>query len=300
MSLVGFEALTAVVLKVTIFWGTVCCCPCMNQRFGRTYYLHLQCRKSPKAICFSETLVHVQNTRRYIPEDGVWCHLVWWFPSVLLSDGRKYSFVAVEIVDEISDKMWLRCVGRCATWHWHIYAFMSYSTEMKTAARNCATEAEADWSACIALEMQHSAFCLLSEFLIHKSELQKRTLLSLKSEADRLCGLVVRVPATDSEVWFDSWRYQIFWEVVGLERGPISLMSTIEELLRRKNSDSGLESREYGRRDPSRWQRRTLYPQTLELTSLTSGGRSVGIVRLQTQSTEFSCFFLSPVTGGGL
>jgi hypothetical protein len=33
---------------------------------------------------------------------------------------------------------------------------------------------------------------------------------------------------------FDSQRYQIFWEVVGLERGPLSLVSTIEELLERK------------------------------------------------------------------
>jgi hypothetical protein len=37
---------------------------------------------------------------------------------------------------------------------------------------------------------------------------------------------------------------------VGLERGPLSLVSTIEELLRRENSGSGLESREHGRGDP--------------------------------------------------
>jgi hypothetical protein len=30
---------------------------------------------------------------------------------------------------------------------------------------------------------------------------------------------------------FDSLRYQIFWEVVGLERGPLSLVRIIEELL---------------------------------------------------------------------
>jgi hypothetical protein len=29
-------------------------------------------------------------------------------------------------------------------------------------------------------------------------------------------------------------HYQIFWEVVGLERGPISLVSATEELLERK------------------------------------------------------------------
>jgi hypothetical protein len=83
------------------------------------------------------------------------------------------------------------------------------------------------------------------------------------------------------------WR-QIFWEVVGLEQGPLSLVSTIEELFGRKSSGSGLESREYGRRDPSPSSRATLYPQKLELTSLTSGGRSVGIVRSRTQATEFS------------
>jgi hypothetical protein len=49
---------------------------------------------------------------------------------------------------------------------------------------------------------------------------------------------------------FESRRYQIFREVVGLERGPLSLVSTIEELLERKISGSGLEKREYCRRDP--------------------------------------------------
>jgi hypothetical protein len=56
---------------------------------------------------------------------------------------------------------------------------------------------------------------------------------------------------------FDSRRYKIFWEVVGLERGPLSFVSTIEELLERKSSGSGLEIREYGRRDPSHWLRGT-------------------------------------------
>jgi hypothetical protein len=41
---------------------------------------------------------------------------------------------------------------------------------------------------------------------------------------------------------------------------------------------------EYGRGDP----RGTLYPLKLALTSPTNGGRSVGIVRSQTQATEFS------------
>jgi hypothetical protein len=52
---------------------------------------------------------------------------------------------------------------------------------------------------------------------------------------NRLCGLVVKVPGYRHRgPGFDSWRYQIFLEVVGQERGPLSLVSTNEELLDRK------------------------------------------------------------------
>jgi hypothetical protein len=74
---------------------------------------------------------------------------------------------------------------------------------------------------------------------------------------------------------------------VGLERGPLSLASTIEELLDRKSSGSCLESREYDQKDTSLWPRGTLYPQELALTSPTSGCLSVGTVRSRTQATEF-------------
>jgi hypothetical protein len=61
---------------------------------------------------------------------------------------------------------------------------------------------------------------------------------------DRLCGLVVRVPGYRSRgPGFDSRRYQIFWETVGLEQGPLSLVRIIEELLEWKSSGSGLENR---------------------------------------------------------
>jgi hypothetical protein len=86
---------------------------------------------------------------------------------------------------------------------------------------------------------------------------------------------------------FDSRHYQKK-KVMGLERGPLSLVSTTEQLLDRKSSGSCLENREYRRRDPSRWPRGTLYPQKLVITSPTSGGRSVGIVRSRTQTKEFS------------
>jgi hypothetical protein len=87
---------------------------------------------------------------------------------------------------------------------------------------------------------------------------------------------------------FDSRRYQIFWEAMGFERSPLSLVSTIEELFGLKSSGSGLENWEYGCRDPSRWPRDTLCSQHLLITSPTSGCRSVCIVRSRTQATEFS------------
>jgi hypothetical protein len=69
---------------------------------------------------------------------------------------------------------------------------------------------------------------------------------------------------------------------VGLERGPLSLVGTTEELLGRKSSGSGLENRECGR-----WGSVALTTQKLALTSPTSGGRPVGIVCWQTQATDF-------------
>jgi hypothetical protein len=51
---------------------------------------------------------------------------------------------------------------------------------------------------------------------------------------------------------------------------------------------SGLENRINGHGDSLRWPRDTLYPLKLALTSPTSGGHSVGIVRLRTKATEFS------------
>jgi hypothetical protein len=73
----------------------------------------------------------------------------------------------------------------------------------------------------------------------HKEKTE--TLIDASKEVgDHLCGLVVRVPGYRSRgPEFDSLRYQIFWEVVGLERGPRSLMSIIEELLEWKSSGSG-------------------------------------------------------------
>jgi hypothetical protein len=69
---------------------------------------------------------------------------------------------------------------------------------------------------------------------------------------------------------------------------PISDVSRRDQNRQGYHSKYWLESREYSRRDPSRWQRGTLYPQKLALTSPTSGGCLVSLVRLRTQAMEFN------------
>jgi hypothetical protein len=77
---------------------------------------------------------------------------------------------------------------------------------------------------------------------------------------------------------------------VGLERGPLSLVSTTEELLDRKvtapvykteNTAGGISHVDHVA--PS-------IRKKLATTSPTSGGRSVGIVRSRTQTMEFVFF----------
>jgi hypothetical protein len=68
---------------------------------------------------------------------------------------------------------------------------------------------------------------------------------------------------------FDFRSHQIFWEVVGLERGPLSLVSTIEELLKVKACGSVLENWYYCRRDLPRWPRINPLSAKLALTSPT-------------------------------
>jgi hypothetical protein len=75
---------------------------------------------------------------------------------------------------------------------------------------------------------------------------------------------------------------------VGLERGPLSLVSTTEELLDRKvaapvykteNTAGGIRHADHVA---------PFIRKKVAVTSPTSGGRSVGIVRSRTQTMEFS------------
>jgi hypothetical protein len=84
-------------------------------------------------------------------------------------------------------------------------------------------------------------------------------------------------------------------KVVGLERGPLGLVSTTEELFDRivaapvyKTENTAVGIRHADHVAPS-------ILKKLTITSPTSGGRSVGIVRSRTQTMEFSL-----VSGSGL
>jgi hypothetical protein len=75
-------------------------------------------------------------------------------------------------------------------------------------------------------------------------------------------------------------------KVVGLERGALSLVSTTEELLDRKVAAPIQKPENTAVGDPRTDHVTPLYLQKLALTSQTSGGCSVGIVRSRTQATE--------------
>jgi hypothetical protein len=75
---------------------------------------------------------------------------------------------------------------------------------------------------------------------------------------------------------------------MGLERGPLGLVSTTDELLRRKVAAPvyKTENTAVGIRHADHVATSTL--KKLAITSPTSGGRSVSIVRSRTQTMEFS------------
>jgi hypothetical protein len=88
-------------------------------------------------------------------------------------------------------------------------------------------------------------FCVLEIFpcLSHSDSRLTHTQLILSPEkilpflggmetiTEATIGLLYQLWLQSKRSGFDSRRYKIFCEVVGLDRGPLSLVSTIEDLL---------------------------------------------------------------------
>jgi hypothetical protein len=96
---------------------------------------------------------------------------------------------------------------------------------------------------------------------------------------DRLCGLVATDPEVPGSIpGVTTQPHEYNWGATWMKKYRF-----------------GQENRINGRGDPLRWPRDTLYPKKLALTTPTSGGRSVGIVRLRTKGHgvfSFSSFCL--------
>jgi hypothetical protein len=92
--------------------------------------------------------------------------------------------------------------------------------------------------------LQSSSLCrFLVYMLLHLSLKSKYPLhRRFRLYRYRLCSLVAGVLGYISRGPSSIRHYQIFWEVVGLERGPLNLMSTTEELLGRNSSGLYLEN----------------------------------------------------------
>jgi hypothetical protein len=80
---------------------------------------------------------------------------------------------------------------------------------------------------------------------------------------------------------------------VDLERGPLSLVRIIEELIERKITGSGSKKSRLTAVGSVVLSTRHPLSANLALTSLISGNHSVRIVRFRTKDTEFSFFWFS-------
>jgi hypothetical protein len=98
---------------------------------------------------------------------------------------------------------------------------------------------------------------------------------------DRLCGLVYRSGGPGSS------PVTTRKNVVGLERGPLSLVGTTEELLDRKVATPVYKTENTAVCICHADHVASSIRKKLAITSPTSSGRSVGIVRSRTQTMEF-------------
>ena len=84
---------------------------------------------------------------------------------------------------------------------------------------------------CVNIRMYGATIKIISDSQVKAVFFFLQFIVRTTTLLDRLCGLVVRVSGYRYRgLGFDSRRYHIFLVVVGLERGPLSLVRSIEEL----------------------------------------------------------------------
>jgi hypothetical protein len=115
MSVLGFEVLTAVVMKNSIFRDITPCSPLkVNRRFGETCLIHLvSCLAYSSSMKMKETypsetsVDFQQNTRHYIPEDRIF-HRVYCFSCGLFSALHIFVLCETDITIVKVGKTWKR------------------------------------------------------------------------------------------------------------------------------------------------------------------------------------------------
>jgi hypothetical protein len=95
-SCIGFEVLTAVVIKSTIFWDITPCSPLsVNRRFGGTHRFHLQGVKNKQVASLPAFSLFSFSANFFDPEDGddMFLRNVGYIPE----DGTLHGFVCRNI-----------------------------------------------------------------------------------------------------------------------------------------------------------------------------------------------------------
>jgi hypothetical protein len=152
----------------------------------------------------------------------VLCMHVTFFPTIK----HDYSWVH----NPAPEKMLLKLVTYVSEYNAHFF-YQEPDRALQTRTLNLDT--------CFTTSRMQSAPMILvdiwREISITNKQTNKLRGFSPQANYSDLCGLVVRVPGYRSRgPGFDFRRYQIFWEVVGLKRGSLSLVRLTEELLERK------------------------------------------------------------------
>jgi hypothetical protein len=134
------------------------------------------------------------------------------------------------------------CEYKYNTETWKVVLIYNWSVTYLTACYNSQSEVSDMWQNRYTINPKQSYMKADSECLKQTKYLITRNKNSIHLLLDRLCGLVVRVPGYRSRVsGFESWCYQIIWEVVDPERVSLSFLRILGKLLKRESS---LENRD--------------------------------------------------------